>query len=125
MLDQLSKLRGCQFHEVLEMIGGDLSLLFELIMMLDQEFSGLSQEIERCLLTREVDGLKSSLHALKGSAANLGLVELAALAAELEASIKEGRFCDRVAHRLVLWLRNDLKVVNHTIGELLEQSSSG
>ena len=72
------------FQKALSIADGDKELLAELIDSFEEYFPELMKDISKALAEYDGETLRAKAHSIKGSAANLGALELSALAAELE-----------------------------------------
>lgn len=88
-LPRLEDLPGVNLGPVMELLGGDKALLGQLLGDFLGEFEGLPDEAEAALLAGETECLTRRMHTLKGTAANLGLMELSRLAANVEMALKQ------------------------------------
>jgi len=77
--------------ETLDRLGGDSDFYLELLMEFVEENQDVAGQLESLLNDGEHDAALSIAHSLKGVAANLGAVELAATAAAMEAAIQRGK----------------------------------
>lgn len=88
--ESLGNLPGVDLESVLALIGGDRQLLGELLAAFVEEFGNIPEEACQALEQGDIAPLTRRLHALKGTAANLGLMELSQQAAALEQALKTG-----------------------------------
>lgn len=88
--DSLGGLPGVDLGPVLALIGGDRQLLGQLLAAFVEEFNNIPEEACLALEQGDIATLTRRLHALKGTAANLGLNELSHQAAALEMALKTG-----------------------------------
>ncbi len=72
------------FQKALSIADGDKELLAELIDSFETYFPELMKDISRALAEYDGKSLRGKAHSIKGSAANLGALELSGMAAELE-----------------------------------------
>lgn len=86
----LGNLPGIDLEPVLELIGGDHQLLGQLLAAFIEEFGNIPEEACLALEEGDIAPLTRRMHALKGTAANLGLKDLSQQAAELERALKTG-----------------------------------
>jgi len=86
---RLEDLPGVNLGPVLELLGGDRELLGQLLSEFIGEFEGLPAEADAAVQAGETEALTRRMHTLKGTAANLGLMGLAELAAAAEQTLKQ------------------------------------
>ncbi len=84
-------LPGIDLRTALIRLGGDRQMLFSLLGKFEQSQGGAAADTSRLLAQGNGDGAAQLLHRLRGVAANLGAVEVARLASEAEAAVKDGR----------------------------------
>ena len=86
---RLEDMPGVNLGPVLELLGGDRELLGQLLSEFIGEFEGLPEEADAAMQAGETEALTRRMHTLKGTAANLGLMGLAELAAAAEQTLKQ------------------------------------
>lgn len=86
----------------------DLTLAREVVQLFLAKTPHYIGKITTCLVERDADGLHRHAHTLKGSAATLGAVRLAALAAEL----------------MALGMSNDLDGAEEKLSRLIEENEA-
>jgi CheY-like chemotaxis protein len=78
--------------QALDIVDGDAAdlcrLLSKLLVMIKKHYGILIEQADR----EDIEGVKATAHLIKGSAANLGVVQVARVAKEMEEATKSGRF---------------------------------
>ncbi|MCX7972957.1 MAG: Hpt domain-containing protein [Candidatus Aminicenantes bacterium] len=97
---------------VLERIGGDESFLQELIKIYIEEFQSKLPKLAEAITTNDLDAVQEIAHSLKGSSANLSLLELQKIAYFLEMASRQGdlKGCQENMTKLKLAFE---KLINH------------
>ncbi len=90
----LPEIQGFDLVSTLQRFGGDRALLDNVLALFGEEFRNLSDELCRLRAQGDFGTLQRLLHKFRGSAANLGGVELCRLAQQIESSLAAGRPCD-------------------------------
>ena len=81
---------ACWNHAAaVQRLGGDESLLQELISIFFEDYPRLAARLERGLEQADFAALREAAHSLKGSLAYLGAPEIAACALELEKAARQ------------------------------------
>lgn len=76
---------------IVEMAGPEaVQLLDELLQAFTETAAGCTAELERAFQRGDPDTVRKKSHALKGAAANLGLLRTAALAGQVEVAATDG-----------------------------------
>lgn len=97
---------------VLERIGGDEFFLKELIKIYIEEFEAKWPKLEEALTQNDFSTIQEIAHSLKGSSANLSLIELQGIAYLLELGARQANL--KACHEYVVKLKNAFtKLVNH------------
>lgn len=95
----LNRLDGVDLNGALARCGGDRSVLVLLLQRFVRERANFAQQFQT-LYTQEPDSARRTAHSLCGLAGNLGMAELAALAAELERQVAQSAAAPSVAQAL-------------------------
>jgi signal transduction histidine kinase/FixJ family two-component response regulator/HPt (histidine-containing phosphotransfer) domain-containing protein len=90
----MNSLPGFDFTDTLRLVGGDRSLLLELLSGFRDDMRGVSAEIQAKAMAGEFEAARLLVHKVKGAAGNLGAVDLYGIAMRLENEIKKERFDD-------------------------------
>lgn len=97
---------------VLERIGGDEFFLKELIKIYIEEFEAKWPKLEDALSRNDFSAIQEIAHSLKGSSANLSLLELQGIAYLLELGARQANL--RECHENIVKLKNAFaKLVQH------------
>ena len=91
-----------------ETVGGDQSLLKNLIGVFLQEQSSMQGEIEKAIATDDNTHLRLSAHSLKGASTHLGAHEVARVARELELIGEQKRAESKITSPLMVELKDAL-----------------
>jgi signal transduction histidine kinase/DNA-binding response OmpR family regulator/HPt (histidine-containing phosphotransfer) domain-containing protein len=89
---QASSPKACDTHLLLQRAMGDESLARKICLQLLQDLPGELQLLEDSLTARDIGQLRTSIHAVKGIAANTCCERLWRLALEVEHQAADGRF---------------------------------
>ena len=73
--------------------------------------NGRFAELKKCLAEKDTEGAKSVLHALKGTAANLSLIQVRKSAEILEAQVKNGVIDENELEKLRVNIENAEKEI--------------
>ena len=73
----------------LERIGGDESFLYELINIYTEDFSEKYQRLQQAIESEDFETIRELGHNLKGSSANLSLIQLQHVSCDMEESGKD------------------------------------
>jgi two-component system, sensor histidine kinase and response regulator len=79
-----------RYHELLELMGGDQSLLEELIDVFLEDAPKRIAEVRGALAAGDPNAIYRAAHALKGSAGNFGAPEVVAHSLQIETCAKGG-----------------------------------
>ena len=79
------------FGQTLEMVGGDLGFLHELLAEYRTDGASRIADMRAALAAAEAEDLRRAAHTLKSSSASLGANDLAEACREVEAAAREGR----------------------------------
>ncbi|TPE47519.1 response regulator [Maribrevibacterium harenarium] len=125
--DQISlppQLPGLQLQRALSRIPGGLSQYLALWERFDHKFPYLEQTFADFVAGQQLDQVRFLGHDLRGSFGNLGAVDLAAIAADIEAltSLDQER-CDSLRRRLA-WALEQLKPSLDQLKHLLQANTS-
>ncbi len=74
---------------VLERLGGDETFLQELLTIYVEEFTSRVANLERAIVNQDFSSIQEIAHSLKGSSANLSLLELQRISLVLEIAGRE------------------------------------
>jgi len=77
------------YASALERIGGDRDFLFELLSIYQEEFSSSAQALEQAIRSQDYTAIQELGHSLKGSSANLSLIQLREKAYLIETAGRE------------------------------------
>lgn len=98
----LPEATGLDIVQAYGRLGGDHSLLINLLQMLLDQFGSVAAEIRAEMDSKNHEKLLRRLHTLKGTAGNIAAVEVAQLASSLEAKIRSGSLEKADEHLLQL-----------------------
>jgi HPt (histidine-containing phosphotransfer) domain-containing protein len=76
-------------NSALERVGGDESFLYELISIYTQDFSEKFQKLQQAVESGDFETIRELGHNLKGSSANLSLIQLQHVSYDMEESGKD------------------------------------
>lgn len=79
------------FAQTLEMVGGDLGFLNELVAEYRADGASRLVDMRAALAAGEAEDVRRAAHTLKSSSASLGANDLAEACREVEAAAREGR----------------------------------
>jgi len=92
--NEVPEATGLDIAQAYGRLGGDRRLLVNLLQMLLDQFGDVGKEIRTELNAKNYEKLLRRLHTLKGTAGNIGAVDVAQLATFLEAKIRSGSLED-------------------------------
>lgn len=78
------------YASALERIGGDREFLNELLSIYVEEFASSTQSLDQALQSQDCTVIQEVGHSLKGSSANLSLLQLKEKAYQIETAGREG-----------------------------------
>ncbi|MCX7627384.1 MAG: PhnD/SsuA/transferrin family substrate-binding protein [Methylophilaceae bacterium] len=84
-------LPGFELERVYAMVGDDETLITELLHIFREDAANAMERLEALLAARDYPAAHRLVHTLKGSAGNLGAMELHAAAAALDDGLRQGR----------------------------------
>ena len=85
---QSFELNGFDFKDLLSMLDGDESQIKPILQMFVEDFSASDTIINKHLAANEIDKAERQLHQLKGTAGNIGAVELHLISEEFDTQLK-------------------------------------
>jgi two-component system sensor histidine kinase/response regulator len=108
---------GIDMRQAALRLGGDQALFTSLLARLEREFSDTAPRVRLLLAETDREGAARLLHTLRGAAGNIAAIEVATLATEAEAAIKDGE-----QDRAVAILLDRLDVALSALGQAIADS---
>lgn len=107
----ISNLPGFDLHNLLKMLGGNRQQLFNILSQFHDEYAGMLLEIESKIVDGALAEAEQVVHKLKGTAGNIGAVELHAISGKLDEELKAGHVEPRTLERWGRTFRTTLEVL--------------
>ncbi|MFW6140652.1 MAG: Hpt domain-containing protein [Acidobacteriota bacterium] len=101
--------------QVMERVGQDRDFLFDLLKIYREEFTEKLKSLEQSIAERKYNSIQELGHYLKGSSANLGLIDLQKVSFSMECAGKEKDI--KKAQKALKNLNKEFDILNKYITE--------
>lgn len=86
------RLPGFDFSELTAMLGDDIAQLLDILQMFVDDFGEANQTIQTLLEQNNIEAAHRLLHQLKGTAGNIGAIDLHSISETLDDQLKQGQY---------------------------------